>query len=355
MFSFLGFNVTVYSAASQESALHRCVQYLHLSNVRRHSEKIKRTVHLLKDCLLLQDGAMQTPLHVAAEKMLSGNKSDYFSEWLETMVDKAKNMPGKTGDILNAKDHLGNTALHYLAQNEIGFVSLYDIINAGGDVKVANNKNLNPLNVAMNSGSTRIINILTSVSEKKQQPYSGYNNDMYTTDSPPESPVDFLEKMVDENDGSDKSLCYYSNDADNQLLEHSENSSSCASIAEHVTEDIAKYASSVASNEAQLPITDGSGDNAPSWKQNSLTGNTRDNLFLHKKIGLANLETNDDGPSTSGAEPCPPCHRDATMAHCQCNCTKLNVEMPVIYPYTSIVHIKQENLDSVSVHMLSVQ
>lgn len=322
--------------------------------MRRHSEKITRTVHLLKDCLLIQDGAMQTPLHLAAEKMLTGNKSDYFSEWLETMVNKAKNMPGKTADILNAKDHLGNTALHYLAQNEIGFVSLFSIVSAGGDVTITNNKNLNPLNVAMNSGSTRIIKLLSSVSERKQQGYSGYENDIYTTDSPPESPVNILENTEDENDDSDRRLCYYSNGADNQLLEHSENSSSiCASIAEDSTEDIARHVASVASNETQLSITDASGDNSHSWKQNSPTGNTRDNDLLHKKIGPANSETLNDGPSTPEAEPCPPCHRDATVAHCQCNCA--NVEMPVIYPYTSIVHIKQEKLDSVSVHILSIQ
>jgi len=145
-------------------------------------------INLLQDCLPLQDKALQTPLHAAATKLITGNKSDYYEECLVQMVAKAEQIPGKTAEILNAKDLHGNTALHYLAQNEIGLVALRAIVNAGVDVSVRNKKKLTPLNIAMNNGCTRVIKNL-STAEKNVRHSSRYDSSIYTTDSPPESPV----------------------------------------------------------------------------------------------------------------------------------------------------------------------
>ena len=186
--TFIGFSTTVRSSDTQETALHRCVLCLHYTKIRRLSEKIRQMINLLQDCLPLQDTALQTPLHAAATKLITGNKSDYYEECLRQMVAKAIQIPGKTAEILNARDLHGNTALHYLAQNEIGLVALRAIIDGGGDISVRNKKKLTPLNIALNNGCTRVIKIL-STAHKNSKHSSRYDSSIYTTDSPPESPV----------------------------------------------------------------------------------------------------------------------------------------------------------------------
>lgn len=186
--TFIGFSTTVRSSDTQETALHRCILCLHYTKIRRLSEKIRQMINLLQDCLPLQDKALQTPLHAAATKLITGNKSDYYEECLRQMVAKAIQIPGKTAEILNASDLHGNTALHYLAQNEIGLVALRAIVDAGGDISVRNKKKLTPLNIAMNNGCTRVIKIL-STAQKNSKHSSRYDSSIYTTDSPPESPV----------------------------------------------------------------------------------------------------------------------------------------------------------------------
>lgn len=144
--------------------------------------------NLLQDCLPLQDKALQTPLHAAATKLITGNKSRYYEEFLGQMVAKAAKIPEKKAEILNARDLHGNTALHYLAQNEIGMVAIRAIVDAGGDIAVRNKKKLTPMNIAMNYGCTRIIRIL-STADRTSRHSSRYDSSIYTTDSPPESPV----------------------------------------------------------------------------------------------------------------------------------------------------------------------
>ncbi|KAL9974856.1 hypothetical protein ACROYT_G011952 [Oculina patagonica] len=194
-----GFSTTVRSSDTQETALHRCILCLHYANIRRLYEKIRQMINMLKDCLSLQDKALQTPIHSAATKLITGIKSEYYEYCLEQMVAKALEIPGKTTEILNAQDQHGNTALHYLAQNELGFVALRAIVDAGGDVSIRNKKKLSPLDVAMNNGSRRIIKIL-STAEKNSRHSSRYDSSVYTTDSPPESPVteEVVESSKDE-------------------------------------------------------------------------------------------------------------------------------------------------------------
>ena len=76
-FDLLGFDPTVCLSLTQEIALHRCILYLHYSKITRLSYKTKIMIHLLKDCLHLQDEALQTLLHTAAIKLGSGNMADY--------------------------------------------------------------------------------------------------------------------------------------------------------------------------------------------------------------------------------------------------------------------------------------
>lgn len=146
------------------------------------------------------------------------------------MVAKAAQIPGKTAEILNARDQHGNTALHYLAQNEIGLVALRAIVDAGGDISVRNKKKLTPLNIAMNNGCTRVIKIL-STAEKNSRHSSHYDSSIYTTDSPPESPVnaESLENSQDEQFHVDHPYSLpkdsSSHDTDTPALECTEDSS----------------------------------------------------------------------------------------------------------------------------------
>ena len=68
-FDLLGFDPTVCLSLTQETALHRCILYLHYSKITRLGYKTKIMIHLLKDCLHLQDEALQTLLHTAAIKL----------------------------------------------------------------------------------------------------------------------------------------------------------------------------------------------------------------------------------------------------------------------------------------------
>ena len=76
-FDLLGFDPIVCLSLIQETALHRCILYLHYSKITHLSYKTKIMIHLLKDCLHLQDEALQTLLHTAAIKLGSGNMADY--------------------------------------------------------------------------------------------------------------------------------------------------------------------------------------------------------------------------------------------------------------------------------------
>ena len=365
--------MTVRTCPTQETALHRCILCLHYANVRRLSEKIRRTVDMLKDCLALQDEGQQTPLHAAAAKLITGNKSDYYADCLEVMVAKAKEMPGKTSEILNAQDHLGNTALHYLAQNEIGFVALRSIVDAGGDITIANKKKLTPLDVAMNNGSTRMIKILNSAG-RKSEPSSRYDNDVYTADSPPESPVNLDENKEDENDVqshavNDKSLGdhSYSQPTDTQALECSENSSFSTSASEDVPSVSAKDASTEASNEGSPSNADAPScatNDAPSCAASDATSAPTDNDPPHANSDEtpaaecnelpcdeqedASSEDSGDAPSEADEAAGPLSSTSGSCVEGQCECTSIGIQTPVINPYSCIVHIKQEKLSPVS-------
>ena len=372
----------VRTSVTQETALHRCVLCLHYTNVRRPAEKLKRTLDLLKDCLFSKNEAFQTPLHVAAAKLITGNKSNYYAECLEAMVAKAKEMPGKTAELLNAKDHLGNTVLHYLAQNEIGFVALRSIVNAGGDTRIVNNKKLTPLNVAMNSGSTRMIKILNSAGTRSQA-NSRYDDKVYTADSPPESPVNLEEKeqdgsMIQNEDPSpdatnEESLCDYSCSAsgDALALECSEDSSFSTNGSEDVPADVTREAPSSASNEVSLPITGafcGTANDTPSSRSSDAASAPTDNVppahISNETLpgpsieppcsnqDDATAEASVDGLSDDTGEAGALCPEDETHSQGECICSSIGVQTPVINPYSCIVHIKQEKLSPVSLFLI---
>ena len=372
----------VRTSVTQETALHRCVLCLHFNNLRRVSEKTRRTVHLLKDCLFLKDEASQTPLHIAAAKLITGNKSNYYAEFLEAMVAKAKEMPGKTAEILNAKDHLGNTALHYLAQNEIGFVALRSIINAGGDIMIVNNKKLTPLDVAMNNGSTRMIKILNSAGTKSES-NSRYDDKVYTADSPPESPVNLEENeqdgsMIQHKDSSydatnDESLCDhpYSAGADVPALECSEDSSFSTNGSEDVPSDVTREAPSTAANEVSSPITGafcGTTNVTPSSRSSDAASAPTDNVpppsISNETLPVplsgplcgneddVTSEASNDGLSDNTDEAGASCHEDGTHSQGECICASIGVQTPMLNPYSCIVHIKQEKVAPVSLFLI---
>ncbi|XP_022779587.1 uncharacterized protein LOC111321069 isoform X2 [Stylophora pistillata] len=223
-----GFDPTVRSSDTQETALHRCILCLHYSNIRRLVDKTKIMIHLLKDCLHLQDKALQTPLHAAAIKLLSGNKVDFYEECLEGMVAKAKELSGKTAQIMNARDQHGNTALHYLAQKDIGLIAFRAIVNAGGDMTIKNNKKLTARDIAMNSGCTRIIKFLSTVGNSSRLS-NRYDDSIYTTESPPESPLnDEAERECGEDEPSNEDD--FSNDERSTSLVDGEPSSDTLSL-----------------------------------------------------------------------------------------------------------------------------
>ena len=196
----LGFSTTVRASETQETALHRCVQCLHYVGVSRVNQRIGLLVELLKDCLPLQDKGLQTPLHAAATKLIKGNKSEFHQDCLEIMVAKAREMPGQTSEILNARDITGNTVMHYLAQTETGFAAFCAIVQAGGNATIKNKENLTPLDVAINSGSTCIIKALNNTG-KIADSLLHFEADVYMTDSPPESPSNELDGDNHKDDG----------------------------------------------------------------------------------------------------------------------------------------------------------
>ena len=211
---------------TQETALHTCItssQYVYIRRNRLRA-KIKRVVHMLNDCLPLQNNALQTPLHAVAIKLISGTLSDYYAEFLQEMVTKAQENPEKTAEILNARDQHGNTVLHYLAQCQLGLVAIPSVIEAGGNTTIRNKDKLTPLDIVSKDGTQGVIKAL-DVALRKCQPSSGHgNNVVYTADSPPQSPVNLGENEEDWNESLNSTLhCSDNSSFDNNANLESDN------------------------------------------------------------------------------------------------------------------------------------
>ena len=307
-------------------------------------------VHMLKDCLPLQDIALQTPLHAAATKLITGALSDYYTEFLVTMVTKAREIPEKTAEILNARDQHGNTVLHYLAQSEIALVAIHSIIAAGGDTTISNKKKLTPLDIAMNYGIPSVIKALNAAVRRSNRcDKSGFD-----ADSPPESPVNLGNDDKGENDSLMDHSAYTKNSVDPPNLVCSEDSSFNSSAeleavdvpvndaVSGTTDDIsappctAGAAASVMTTDVLPP---GTNDETPPAACNELPGDGQDN---------ATSEVADDALSVDSDQP-PSRDSVETSAQRECGCTGIGVQTPMLNPYSCIVHIKQEMLSPVSV------
>lgn len=350
---FPGFNVTVRTSGSQETALHRSVLCLSYSDRRHSIDKIKRLVHLLKDCLPLQDKSMQTPLHAASVKLITDTaRNDYYSEFVMAMVAKAMEIPEKTTDILNAKDNQGNTALHYLAQNDnFGFVPLCSIINAGGDVSILNKKKLRPLDFAMNKGCTSIIKALNTHGKT-----SNPSCDDNIVDSPPASPVnqssenhqhDLLNSSEVESQADRTNF----NNTDTPSLEHNEDNSSTS-----VSEDVSQGEPTCVMNEVSSAITATDPDPDPGSTADDAAAAATDlnNDVPQTACPEISCENHDDSSATLDAlsvntdEAGPSCEASENNVEAECRCSAIGVQTPLLSRYSCIVHIKQEQLSPVS-------
>lgn len=351
---FPGFNVTVRTSGSQETALHRSVLCLSYSDRRHSIDKIKRLVHLLKDCLPLQDKSMQTPLHAASVKLITDTaRNDYYSEFVMAMVAKAMEIPEKTSDILNAKDNQGNTALHYLAQNDkFGFVPLSSIINAGGDISILNKKKLRPLDLAINKGCTSIIKALNT--HGKTSNASCDDNIVYSADSPPASPVnqssenqqhDVLNSSEVESQADRTNF----NNADTPSLEHNEDNSSTSA-----SEDVSPGEPTCAVNEVSSAIAATDPDPSSTADDAAAPATYLNNDVPQTACPEVSCETHDDSPATLDAlsvntdEAGPSCEASGNNVEGECRCSAIGVQTPLLSRYSCIVHIKQEQLSPVS-------
>ena len=162
---------------------------LYRSGIRRPDIKMTRIVELLKDCLMLQDEDLDTPLHVAAKRLVRGSKPDYYGLALEIMILQARVMPGKTAQIIDCSNKSGNTIAHILAQNDVCIATVRKVLESGTDLLLKNQDDLTPLDVAINSGSTRIAQAMTAHGKKAQTQQQLYDSTSFMTESPPESPV----------------------------------------------------------------------------------------------------------------------------------------------------------------------
>ena len=353
---FPGFNVTVRTSGSQETALHRSVLCLSYSDRRHSIDKIKRLVHLLKDCLPLQDKSMQTPLHAASVKLITDTaRNDYYSEFVMAMVAKAMEIPEKTSDILNAKDNQGNTALHYLAQNDkFGFVPLSSIINAGGDISILNKKKLRPLDLAINKGCTSIIKALNT--HGKTSNPSCDDNIVYSADSPPASPVNQSSEnhqhdVLDSSEVESQADRTNFNNADTPSLEHNEDNSSTS-----VSEDVSPGEPTCAMNEVSSAIaaTDPDPSSTADDAAAAAPATYLNNDVPQTACPEVSCETHDDSPATLDAlsvntdEAGPSCEASGNNVEGECRCSAIGVQTPLLSRYSCIVHIKQEQLSPVS-------
>lgn len=349
-----GFNVTVRTSGSQETALHRSVLCLSYSDRRHSIDKIKRLVHLLKDCLPLQDKAMQTPLHAASVKLITDTaRNGFYSEFVMAMVAKAMEIPEKTTDILNAQDNQGNTALHYLAQNDnFGFVPLCSIINAGGDVSILNKKKLRPLDLAMNKGCTSIIKTLNS--RGKTSNLSCDDNIVYSADSPPASPVNQSSEnnphdVLNSSEVESQADGTHSNNTDTPSLECNEDHSSTS-----VSEDVSLGEPTCAMNEVSSAITASDPDPGSTADDAVAAATDLNNDVPQTACPEISCENHGDSPATLDAlsvntdEAGSSCEASGNNTEEECRCTTIGVQTPLLSQYSCIVHIKQEQLSPVS-------
>ena len=182
----LGFQATVHSK-SKETAMHRCIMCLYRTGIRRPEIKMARIAELLKDCLALKDDDGDTPLHLAAKRLVRGSKQDYFGQALRVMIQQAGVMPGRTGQIIDSLDKEGNTVAHIIAQNDICVSTARQLLETGTDLTIKNMADQTALDVAINSGSRRIAKAMNDHTLKGQTPQQPYDSCTFTTDSPPES------------------------------------------------------------------------------------------------------------------------------------------------------------------------
>ncbi|EDO41584.1 predicted protein [Nematostella vectensis] len=167
-----GFNPAIQAEETKETALHRfvlCLNHLALGPAHKISpRKINIIISCLESCLTLRDSDGDTPLLVAAKTLVAGRKPIYFEECIEAIVGHiTKNSPTKLAEILNIQDLDGNTALHILARNDISFVTLRTLLQAGADASIVNFNYETPYQVALACGSTRNAKLLDSHREKK--------------------------------------------------------------------------------------------------------------------------------------------------------------------------------------------
>lgn len=168
----IGFDPTVRASTTKETALHRCLLCLELSEMFLQRKVLERKVgaliDLLKECLILKDRSMETPLHVAARQLIEGRRKDHFEDCIKLVLAKLKEYyPDQLRDVINAQNSEGDSIVHILASSEDAFFALRTIINEGAVTSITNNAGKTPLDVATEKGSIKATTLLKKITDER--------------------------------------------------------------------------------------------------------------------------------------------------------------------------------------------
>ncbi|XP_031572256.1 uncharacterized protein LOC116306346 isoform X2 [Actinia tenebrosa] len=167
-----GFDPNVRAPTTKETALHRSLLCLELSemflNRKMLERKVEVQIDLLKNCLILKDRSMDTPLHVVARQLLEGRRKDHFEDCIKLMLAKLKEFyPEQFNDIINAQNSVGDSVVHILACSEDAFCGLRMVINEGAVTSTTNMDGKTPLDVATERGSIKATALLKRLTDER--------------------------------------------------------------------------------------------------------------------------------------------------------------------------------------------
>lgn len=199
-----GFEHNVTVNGTGENALHRTILFLYKSRPKFTTKELKpkfrKICNLLPSLISLPDLNNETPLHLAANLLMtSESRLVFFQTAIEVMALQTLEMPEEQrAGTLDRRNGDGNTCLHILAsatekiksdqiKADHACQAIGVLLRAGADKTIMNKNEQSPLDIAIMNGCNNIVDELVKIV------YPAVKNDSPTSTNDPRS----LMTMVD--------------------------------------------------------------------------------------------------------------------------------------------------------------
>ncbi|KAL5007734.1 hypothetical protein ScPMuIL_016540 [Solemya velum] len=164
----IGFSASCRKRETGDTALHRALLCLQQTCHKDSAKKFREILVVLPSMLMMKNGRGNTPLHTCCYYLHKEMpKVDYYTECVSLIINQATEGGGDfLKKLVNCQNNDGSTAIHILAQHDRNFPVLKLLLDEGkADMTITTNKNLSPLDVAINDGSMKISNYLNGLKE----------------------------------------------------------------------------------------------------------------------------------------------------------------------------------------------